>query len=174
MFQRAFDRAISILKKGGASIKKLSLPLLPETEEAGNQITWAEATLYHQQAGWFPDRSADYGEDVRSRLELGTKVSAVSYLKALQNRAKNSSLRFILLLEDADIDALVVPTTPIAAPPIGEESTSISATLHPTRALLLRLNRPANLAGVPAIFRSLRPQRTRPAYRPAIHRRSHR
>jgi aspartyl-tRNA(Asn)/glutamyl-tRNA(Gln) amidotransferase subunit A len=148
--QRAFDRAISILKKGGASIKKLSLPLLPETEEAGNQITWAEATLYHQQAGWFPDRSADYGEDVRSRLELGTKVSAVSYLKALQTREKFISALH-LALEDADIDALVVPTTPIAAPPIGEESTSISATLHPTRALLLRLNRPANLAGVPAI-----------------------
>ena len=115
--QRAFDRAISILKKGGASIKKLSLPLLPETEEAGNQITWAEATLYHQQAGWFPDRSADYGEDVRSRLELGTKVSAVSYLKALQTREKFISALH-LALEDADIDALVVPTTPIAAPPI--------------------------------------------------------
>ena len=148
--QRAFDRAISILKKGGASIKEISLPLLPETEDAGNQIAWAEATLYHQQAGWFPDRSADYGEDVRSRLEMGTKVSAVSYLKALQTREKFIAALH-LALEDADVDAFVVPTTPIPAPPIGEESTSISGTLHPTRALLLRLNRPANLAGVPAI-----------------------
>jgi len=148
--QRAFDRSISILKKSGASIKELSLPLLPETEEAGNHIAWAEATLYHQQAGWFPDRDADYGEDVRARLEMGMKVSAVSYLRALQMREK-----FIAALhqalEDADVDALVVPTTPIAAPPIGEESTLINGTLHPTRALLLRLNRPANLAGIPAI-----------------------
>jgi aspartyl-tRNA(Asn)/glutamyl-tRNA(Gln) amidotransferase subunit A len=148
--QRAFDHAIRILKKGGASIKEISLPLLPETEDAGNQIAWAEATLYHQQAGWFPDRSADYGEDVRSRLEMGTQVSAVSYLKALQTREKFISA-FHLALEDAEVDALVVPTTPIAAPPIGEESTSIGGALHPTRALLLRLNRPANLAGVPAI-----------------------
>jgi aspartyl-tRNA(Asn)/glutamyl-tRNA(Gln) amidotransferase subunit A len=148
--QRAFDCAIRILKKGGASIKELSLPFLTETEDAGNQIAWAEATLYHQQAGWFPDRSADYGEDVRSRLEMGTKVSAVSYLKALQTREKFISALH-LALEDADVDALVVPTTPIAAPPIGEESTSISGTLHTTRTLLLRLNRPANLAGVPAI-----------------------
>ncbi len=148
--QRAFDRAIRILKKAGASIKELSLPLLLETEEAGNHIAWAEATLYHQPAGWFPDRSADYGEDVRSRLEMGTSVSAVAYLKALQTREKFIAT-FHLALEDADVDALVVPTTPIAAPPIGEEATSISGTLHPTRALLLRLNRPANLAGVPAI-----------------------
>ncbi|MGA2299631.1 MAG: amidase [Candidatus Acidiferrum sp.] len=148
--QRAFDHAIRILKKGGASIKEISLPLLPETEDAGNQIAWAEATLYHQQAGWFPDCSADYGEDVRSRLEMGTQVSAVSYLKALQTREKFISA-FHLALEDAEVDALVVPTTPIAAPPIGEESTSIGGALHPTRALLLRLNRPANLAGVPAI-----------------------
>ncbi len=148
--QCAFDRAMRILKKGGASIKEISLPLLPETEEAGNHIAWAEATLYHQQAGWFPDRSAEYGEDVRSLLEMGTRVSAVSYLKALQTRKKFISA-IHLALEDAEVDALVVPTTPIAAPPFGEESTSISGTLHPTRALLLRLNRPANLAGVPAI-----------------------
>ncbi len=148
--QRAFDHAMRILKKGGASLKEILVPLLPETEDAGNQIAWAEATLYHQQAGWFPDRSADYGEDVRSRLEMGTQVSAVSYLKALQTREKFISA-FHLALEDADVDALVVPTTPIAAPPIGEEYTSISGTPHPTRALLLRLNRPANLAGVPAI-----------------------
>jgi aspartyl-tRNA(Asn)/glutamyl-tRNA(Gln) amidotransferase subunit A len=148
--QRAFDRSIDILKKGGASIKEISLPLLPETEEAGNHIAAAEATLYHQQAGWFPSRSADYGEDVRSRLEMGTQVSAVSYLKALQTREKFISA-FHLALEDAEVDALLVPTTPIAAPPIGEESTSIGGTLHLTRAFLLRLNRPANLAGVPAI-----------------------
>jgi len=148
--QRAFNHAIRILKKTGASIKEISLPLLPETEDAGNQIAWAEATLYHQRSGWFPEHSADYGEDVRTRLEMGTHVSAVSYLKALQTREKFISALH-LALEDAHVDALAVPTTPIAAPLISEESTSINGSLHPTRALLLRLNRPANLAGVPAI-----------------------
>jgi len=148
--QRAFDRSIHMLKKTGASIKEISMPLLPETEDAGNQIAWAEATLYHQQAGWFPEHSADYGEDVRTRLEMGVQVSAVSYLKALQTREKFIAA-FHLALEDAGVDALAVPTTPISAPLIGEESTSINGSLHPTRALLLRLNRPANLAGVPAI-----------------------
>jgi aspartyl-tRNA(Asn)/glutamyl-tRNA(Gln) amidotransferase subunit A len=49
------------------------------------------------------------------------------------------------------VDALVVPTTPITAPLINEETTRINEKDHSTRALLLRNNRPANLAGVPAI-----------------------
>ena len=54
-------------------------------------------------------------------------------------------------MESEQIDALVVPTTPITAPLIGEEKTRVRDTDHPTRAMLLRHNRPANLAGVPAI-----------------------
>ena len=128
----------------------MSIPLLHETEKAGNQIGWAEATHYHQQSGWFPSRADEYGEDVRTRLEAGTKVTATEYLEALDLRKKFiAQLR--AAMNDAEIDALVVPTTPIAAPLIGEEKTRVGNSEHPTRALLLRLNRPANLAGVPAI-----------------------
>jgi len=121
-----------------------------ETEDAGNQIAWAEATHYHQQAGCFPARAADYGEDVRARLEMGAKVSATAYLRAMEVR--NSFIEhFHAAMADANVDALAVPTTPIAAPVIGEETTLVSGDKHPTRALLLRLNRPANLAGLPAV-----------------------
>jgi aspartyl-tRNA(Asn)/glutamyl-tRNA(Gln) amidotransferase subunit A len=146
----AFDEAVRSLQKQGAKVKTVSVPQLNETEEAGNRIAWAEATHYHQQAGWFPAHVSDYGEDVRARLEMGTKVSAVAYLQALESRDKFIQ-QFHRAMADAEVDALVVPTTPIAAPLIGEESTPIGKTSHPTRALLLRLNRPANLAGVPAI-----------------------
>jgi len=146
----AFHEAIRSLQKQGAKFKDVSIPLLSETEEAGNHIAWAEATHYHQQAGWFPAHSADYGEDVRARLEMGTKVSATAYLQALETRNKFIR-RFHLAMTEAGVDALVVPTTPIAAPLIGEESTPIGKANHPTRALLLRLNRPANLAAVPAL-----------------------
>jgi len=145
-----FDEAIRILKKQGVRLKETSLPLLEETEDAGNQIAWAEATHYHQQAGWFPSRAADYGEDVRSRLEMGTKVSATVYLSALELREKFIQ-QFHLALEDAKVDALVVPTTPITAPLIGQEAIRLGEKDYSTRALMLRPNRPANLAGVPAI-----------------------
>jgi aspartyl-tRNA(Asn)/glutamyl-tRNA(Gln) amidotransferase subunit A len=145
-----FDEAIRILKKQGVRLKEISLPLLKETEDAGNQIAWAEATHYHQQAGWFPYRAADYGEDVCSRLQMGTKVSATVYLSALETREKFIQ-QFHLALEDAGVDALAVPTTPIIAPLIGQEAIHLGDKDYSTRALLLRPNRPANLAGVPAI-----------------------
>jgi len=146
----AFDEAVRSLQKHGALVKEISIPLQDETEEAGNRIAWAEATHYHQQAGWFPARSADYGEDVRARLEMGAKISATDYMQALATRDKFIQ-QFHIAMSDAEVDALVVPTTPIAAPLIGEESTPIGKANHPTRALLLRLNRPANLAGIPAM-----------------------
>ena len=146
----AFHEGVRKLQKGGATVKGISIPLLGETEEAGNYIAWAEATHYHQQAGWFPAHSAEYGEDVRTRLEMGTTVSATAYLKALETRDKFIQ-QFHLAMADAGVDAIVVPTTPIAAPLMGEENTRIGKEDHPTRALLLRLNRPANLGGIPAI-----------------------
>src|SRR5580658_6705166 len=145
-----FDEAIRALKKQGAQLKEISLPLLNETEDAGNQIAWPEATHHHQQAGWFPSRTADYGDDVRSRLEMGTKVSATTYLSALELLEKFVQ-QFHQTLEDAGVNALAVPTTPITAPLIDQEAIRLGDKDHSTRALLLRANRPANLAGVPAI-----------------------
>ena len=148
--QKSFDAAVRSLRGLGAKIKEISIPLLAQTEKAGNRIAWAEASHYHQQSGWFPGRGAEYSEDVRSRLETGMKVTAVEYLEAMdQRRSFISQLRGVM--EKEAIDALMVPTVPIAAPLIGEETTHVGNDDHATRALLLRLNRPANLAGVPAI-----------------------
>lgn len=145
-----FDAAMREFRKLGAQTKEISIPLLNETEGAGNQIAWPEATHYHRDCGYFPARAGEYGEDVRGRLEMGDSVSAVAYLRACEVRKK-----FIRQLhdkmEEAGVDALAVPTTPIAAPFIDEEKTQIGGKLYPTRAILLRLNRPANLAGIPAI-----------------------
>ena len=148
--ERSFQAALRMLQKHGARLKEVSLPLVRETEDAGNQIAWAEATHYHQQAGWYPAHAEEYDEDVRKRLEMGAKVPAVVYIQALELR-RQFIAAFHLLLKEEELDALVVPTTPITATRVGEESVTIHGSNHPTRGLLLRLNRPANLAGVPAI-----------------------
>ncbi|HMD38308.1 MAG TPA: amidase [Candidatus Acidoferrum sp.] len=145
-----FNEAIQSFRTQKLRIKEVSLPLLYETESAGNQIAWAEATHYHQQSGNFPTRSADYGDDVRTRLEMGAQVPATAYLAALETREKFIH-QLHQVMTDAKVDALVVPTTPISAPHIDQESILIDKKDHSTRALLLRTNRPANLAGVPAI-----------------------
>jgi aspartyl-tRNA(Asn)/glutamyl-tRNA(Gln) amidotransferase subunit A len=147
---KSFDAAVRCVRRLGAKIKEVSISRLAQTEQAGNRIAWAEASYYHQQSGWFPSRAAEYGEDVRSRLEAGTKVLAVEYLEAMEQR-RNFISQLREVMEKEAIDALMVPSTPIAAPVIGEETTRVAQSDHPTRALLLRLNRPANLAGLPAI-----------------------
>ncbi len=145
----SFESTLKTLRRHCFATKEISIPLLNETEKAGNDIAWAEATHYHQKMDWFPKHSADYGEDVRARLEIGTRVTATTYLEAMELR-ENFIRQFHAAISESSIDALVVPTTPIPAPLISEESTTINGKDHATRALLLRLNRPANLAGVPA------------------------
>src|SRR5580692_9665938 len=145
-----FEEALRSLRAQKARIKEVSLSVLDETKYAGNQIAWAEATHYHQQSGFFPARSAEYGDDVRTRLVLGTQVPATVYLTALEMREKFIQ-QLHQVMADAGVDALAVPTTPITAPLIDQEAIRIGDKDHSTRALLLRTNRPANLAGVPAI-----------------------
>ena len=94
--------------------------------------------------------SADYGEDVRVRLEMGAKVSATAYLEALELREKFIQ-QLHLTIADNSLDAIALPTTPIPASLISSETIRLNGADHSTRVLLLRHNRPANLAGVPAI-----------------------
>jgi aspartyl-tRNA(Asn)/glutamyl-tRNA(Gln) amidotransferase subunit A len=148
--QAVFDSALKTLQTLGAKLKKISIPLLHETEKAGNDIAWVEATRYHRQSGWFPSRASEYGEDVRVRLEMGTKVSEAAFLRAMDLRSRFIE-QLLSKMAEAHVHALVVPTTPIPAPRLNEEKCRIGGKEHSTRALLLRLNRPANLAGVPAL-----------------------
>ncbi len=148
--QTAFEEALRRFRAAGARLKTVSIPRLYETEDAGNQIAWAEATQFHQHSGWYPSRSAEYGEDVRSRLKMGTEVSAVTYLNALHTR-ENFITSFHEALSDSNIDALVAATTPITATPLDAESIRLNGQDKPVRGLLLRLNRPANLAGIPSL-----------------------
>jgi aspartyl-tRNA(Asn)/glutamyl-tRNA(Gln) amidotransferase subunit A len=144
----AFDSALRDLCRAGMTTKDISIPVLDETEDAGNHIAWTEAALYHQQQGYFPTRSAEYGEDVRSRLEIGCKVLAVDYLRALEIQKQFFQQLHMAL---AEADAIVFPSTAIEAPLLNQETIRIGAHEYPARAVLLRHNRPANLAGVPAV-----------------------
>ncbi len=146
----AFDSALRDLCKAGMKTADISIPLLDETEDAGNHIAWVEATLFHSQQGYFPARAADYGDDVRSRVEMGSKVSALDYLQALEIQ-KQFVLQLHLALAESDADAIVFPSTAIEAPLLNQETIRIGKHEYAARALLLRNNRPANLAGVPSV-----------------------
>lgn len=144
----AMDAAGKTLESLGARIEEVSLPHLGESVEPSTNIAMAEATRYHESQGYFPARAAEYGEDVRKRLEMGRDVRAVDYLNAF---AVKREIQKEFQDAYARVDALIAPALPIGAPRIGENELMIEGEKETVRSALVRLNRPANLTGDPAI-----------------------
>ncbi len=144
----AIDTAIKCFQKLGAFLQEVSLPHVAESSEPSTQAAFAEATSYHQLSGYFPARADEYGQDVRERLEIGAKVLATDYLRAFA-LAKLVRKDF----EDAfaNVDAILAPTVPIPAPRMRVKVVEIDSHVEPVRSALIRLNRPQNVTGLPAI-----------------------
>lgn len=144
-------------EKLGANLEKISLPNVELCTDPSNTIALAEASAYHEQQGWYPSRAADYGEDVRQRLEMGSNIRAADYIisKNLHSTLANEFDSLISAISaknsGANLDALLVPTVPFVAPPIGVEKVLIGVKTVAIRAELIRLNRPANYFQMPAI-----------------------
>ncbi len=79
---------------------------------------------------------------------MGAQIRATDYLRALEAR---DQVRADFDAALARVDALLVPTVPVAAPRIGEERVRAGMEEESVRNALLRLNRPANFTGLPAI-----------------------
>ncbi|MFZ0703839.1 MAG: amidase [Candidatus Acidiferrales bacterium] len=146
--KRAVEKAVGEFEKMGARMEEVSLPHIEDSIEPSTQIALAEALEYHESQGYFPARAADYGEDVRKRLQMGNAIRAVDYLKAQQARKR---VREDFRAAFERVDAIVAPTTPIAAPRLGQDSTTIGGESESVRGALVRMNRPANFTGFPAI-----------------------
>lgn len=144
--RRSFEQATAALAELGCELVEVQLPSAHLIESAYLHTSLAEAAAYHQAN--LRRRPADYGDDVRARLELGTSISPSAYLDG--QRARRALLReFEAALELAD--ALVTPTVPLPATLIGEEKVEIQGRSYNLRSLHLRLTCPFNLTGLPAI-----------------------
>lgn len=146
--ERAVENAAQRFEKMGAKVVEVSLPHIEDSTEPSTQIALAEAREYHESEGYFPARAADYGEDVRKRLEMGGAVRAVDYLRAQGARER---VRDDFRAAFERVDAIIAPTTPIAAPKLGEQTVRIGAKTESVRGALVRMNRPANFTGFPVI-----------------------
>jgi len=144
----AVEEARRVLERRGVRIRTVKLAQIEAANRASLPIALAEAYQYHREAGYFPARAAEYSEDVRGRLEKGAGITAADYLdaRAVVHRATQE---FVDL--SRHVDALAAPTVPIPAPRIGEERVTIRGAEEEVRGTLLRLCRPANLWGAPAI-----------------------
>ncbi len=142
----AVDAAIGAFEELGARIEPLNLAGMEETAGLAAEITGDEAFAYHRRR--MERRPQDYGADVRARLLSGGQATAAAYIQARERQAA-----YARRLEAAfdKIDLIVAPTLPVTAPRVEQNEVRIGNTDEDVRTALLRLTRPGNLSGLPAV-----------------------
>jgi aspartyl-tRNA(Asn)/glutamyl-tRNA(Gln) amidotransferase subunit A len=138
--------AIKVLESLGARSVEVNPKFMDETDRLSYEIVVGEAVAYHWT--WLNQRGKDYGEDVRSRMEGAFGQLSRTYLEAQQKRQLYAE-SFERVLESVDV--VVAPTLPVVAPRIGETEVREDRAVEDVRAALLRLTRPGNLTGLPAL-----------------------
>ncbi|MCB1467079.1 MAG: amidase [Rhizobiaceae bacterium] len=113
----SFESALRCLSQAGAQLIELpfsGIESLRSINEVGSFPT-IEAYAYHRKL--LAAGSSSYDPRVKSRILKGAKVNAAVYLDLLSAR---ESLIASAATEFLGVDALVLPTVPIVAPPLAE------------------------------------------------------
>jgi aspartyl-tRNA(Asn)/glutamyl-tRNA(Gln) amidotransferase subunit A len=146
--RKAVEAARDVFEDCGVEFREVSLPHLSEAYRAATVIALAEGHQFHREAGYYPARASEYSEELRTRLEKGAQITAGDYLDA-RRVCREATKDFWNCMDR--VDAFLAPTVPVAAPRIGEETVTIAGEEEDVRYALLRLCRPGNYSGMPAI-----------------------
>ena len=115
--QAAFDAAVRTVEDLGAEVVELAVPGADAVLSTFGVIQRAEALRTHRQAGLYPDRKAEYGDDVRGRLESAESVTLDDYVVATAERER---LRAALAALFERVDLLLTPVSAALPPRIAE------------------------------------------------------
>ena len=114
---KRFPHAIDALERAGCRLSNEKLALLDGMVRINSRggVQPAEAFTLHRDR--LDRRGADIDANVRARLERARSISAADYIEMVNER---TALIADMDARLADIDVLVLPTTPIVAPTIEE------------------------------------------------------
>jgi aspartyl-tRNA(Asn)/glutamyl-tRNA(Gln) amidotransferase subunit A len=140
----AVRQAIDVLASAGASVEELAAPELPEAARLNGLVTTADAATFHRER--MEQSPEGFGQDVLTRLRRGAAYGATEYAQA---RRQQTVLRHTFSSWFAGhggaFDAVLLPTTPCAAPRIeGLDAVAMAP-------VLTRLTAPFNFTGLPAL-----------------------
>jgi aspartyl-tRNA(Asn)/glutamyl-tRNA(Gln) amidotransferase subunit A len=136
----AVDAAAQVFKDLGAQVEKVDLSWIADLAQANTCMTQADAAAFHRERlAAHPDW---FGADVLQRLQTGAALTSSEYSLARRTQAEGRR-RFEMFFMKYDL--LIMPTTPIPAPPI-EGTGAIEAARQLTRFTSL-----FNLTGFPAL-----------------------
>jgi aspartyl-tRNA(Asn)/glutamyl-tRNA(Gln) amidotransferase subunit A len=141
-----FETSLNRLRAAGVRIDDTEIAHARDTAPIYLALVLADAASYH--AATLDSMPERYTPPVRIRLEMGRYVLGEDYARALKGRA--------VLRRDVDAalaghDAIVLPTLPIPAPPLGATSMEVGGRDEPVRNLMLRQTQLFNLTAHPAI-----------------------
>ncbi len=144
--RRSVDRAMDRLRAQGVTFVEVRVPHAPDIAPIYLHIVLAEAAAYH--AATLDRQPQDYTAPVRIRLEMGRYVLAEDYVRALRGRAV---LRREVDAALSGVHALITPTLPVVATPLGAATVDMGGTSEPVRNATLRLTQLFDVTGHPAI-----------------------
>jgi len=142
----ALARARTALTEAGHVVVDLEIAHAEWTPDVYLHVMLPEASWYH--ASLLERHASSYSPGVRLRLEMGRYVKAEDYVRAGHLRAV---LRESVNAALADVDALLLPTLPMAAPVLGAQTVPVAGKQEPVRGAMLRLTQLFNVTGHPSI-----------------------
>jgi aspartyl-tRNA(Asn)/glutamyl-tRNA(Gln) amidotransferase subunit A len=142
----ALDATIATLRKVGAKISKVELPDQSVLSAAALIVLAVEATSAH--APWLRTHAADYGPQVRNRLQNGLAYGAVQYLQALRWRGPALAAHLEAI---ADVDVVIAPVSRAVAPTIAATDLGGAPEAEAAIQAITRFMRPVNFLGLPSL-----------------------
>ena len=113
----ATEQAIAVFEDMGAVTEEVMLPGLQDLIQLGNLIVVVEAAAYHRQR--FQADPDKFGPELTRVITIGESQGGADYVLAQQQR-RRAKAAFLSALEG--YDAMVLPTTTLAACPITEDA----------------------------------------------------
>jgi aspartyl-tRNA(Asn)/glutamyl-tRNA(Gln) amidotransferase subunit A len=139
--------ALKTLESLGVEIEEVAISSIQGNISAQLTIESCEPSTYHQE--WLRTRAADYGDDVRTLLELGEMYLATHYLQAQRYR---SVLRKEFVDGFKRVDVFVTPTLPFTATPCGATRVVIENNREEDMlSAIMQFTGVPSLAGLPAL-----------------------
>jgi aspartyl-tRNA(Asn)/glutamyl-tRNA(Gln) amidotransferase subunit A len=124
----------------GAQVVETPFPDIYQAALANGMMVIGDAAAFH--ASRLLENPGDFGPDVLQRLKSGAALPVRDYIQA---RRTQTLLRRQFASFFGSYDLLLMPTTPVAAPPIeGPDAVELAR-------LLTRYTAPFNLTGLPAL-----------------------
>jgi Asp-tRNA(Asn)/Glu-tRNA(Gln) amidotransferase A subunit family amidase len=135
----AMEQALALIKALVAEVKDVDLDVPTD-----RTLQLAEAYAYHKQNA--TETPELYQPETLRRILAGANISAADYIqrrRELEQARRNIGETF------ANVDLLIMPTTPMPAPAIADLRAN-PGNLRPAELKLLRNTRPFNVWGLPA------------------------